>query len=61
MFLMPGGAAGFVGALFARFRRGAKSAVIVAGRKGERGAEDAAAPAVVSRGVGPDAGVNRRL
>ena len=26
MFLMPGGAAGFVGSLFARFRRGAKSA-----------------------------------
>jgi branched-chain amino acid transport system permease protein len=61
MFLMPGGAAGFVGALFARFRRDAKSAVIVPGRKGDPGADDAAAPAVVSRGVGPDAGVNRGL
>jgi branched-chain amino acid transport system permease protein len=61
MFLMPGGAAGFVGTLFARFRRGAKSAEIRPADSGEPGADNVAGPAVMSRGVGPDAGVNRRL
>jgi branched-chain amino acid transport system permease protein len=61
MFLMPAGAAGFVGSLVARFRRGAKSADIAAANKGESGSDTVAAPAVVRHGVGPDAGVNRRL
>jgi branched-chain amino acid transport system permease protein len=61
MFLMPAGAAGFVGSLVARFRRGAKSADIQAANKGESGSDTVAAPAVVPHGVGPDAGVNRRL
>ena len=61
MFLMPAGAAGFVGSLVARFRRGAKSAEIRPADNGEPGADNVAAPAVMSRGVGPDAGVNRGL
>jgi branched-chain amino acid transport system permease protein len=61
MFLMPAGAAGFVGSLVARFRRGAKSADIEPANKGESGADTVAAPAVVPHGAGPDAGVNRRL
>jgi hypothetical protein len=61
MFLMPGGAAGFVRSIVARFRRGAKSADIAAANKGESGSDTIAAPAIVPHGVGPDAGVNRRL
>jgi hypothetical protein len=61
MFLMPAGAAGFVGSLVARFRRGAKSADIAAASKGGSGGDTIAAPAVLPHGVGPDAGVNRRL
>jgi branched-chain amino acid transport system permease protein len=61
MFLMPAGAAGFVGSLVARFRHGAKSADIKPANKGESGPDTLAAPAVVPHGVGPDAGVNRRL
>ena len=61
MFLMPAGAAGFVRSLVVRFRRGAKSADIVAANKGESGSDTVAAPAIVPHGVGPDAGVNRRL
>ncbi len=61
MFLMPAGAAGFVGSLVARFRRGAKSAEIRPADNGEPGADNVAAPAVMSRGVDPDAGVNRGL
>ena len=36
MFLMPGGAAGFVGSLFARFRRGAKSGELAPANWGNR-------------------------
>jgi branched-chain amino acid transport system permease protein len=61
MFLMPAGAAGFVGSVVARFRPGAKSADIEPASKGESGPDTLAAPAVVPHGVGPDAGVNRRL
>jgi branched-chain amino acid transport system permease protein len=61
MFLMPAGAAGFVGSLVARYRRGAKSAEIRPADNGEPGADNVAAPAVMSRGVDPDAGVNRGL
>jgi branched-chain amino acid transport system permease protein len=61
MFLMPAGAAGFAGSLIARFRRGAKSADIEPANKGGSGADTVAAPAVLPHGVGPDAGVNRRL
>ena len=56
MFLMPAGAAGFVGSLVARFRRGAKSADIEPANKGESGADTLSAPAVVPHGAGPDAG-----
>src|SRR5271157_4098709 len=35
MFLMPGGAAGFVGSLFARFRRGTNSAEVRSATRGE--------------------------
>jgi branched-chain amino acid transport system permease protein len=61
MFLMPAGAAGFVGSFVRRFRRGTKSAEIGPADKGESSAENVAAPAVMPRGVGTDAGVNRRL
>ena len=39
MFLMPGGAAGFVGSVFARFRRGAKSAELRPAKLGGSGAD----------------------
>ena len=39
MFLMPGGAAGFVGAVFARFRRGTKSAELRPAKMGGSGAD----------------------
>ena len=57
MFLMPGGAAGFVGALFARFRRGTKSAELLPATVGESVANKVAAR--VPGGAEPDAGGNR--
>ena len=60
MFLMPSGAAGFVGALVSRFRRDTKSAVVGPAERGESGAENVSAPAIMPRGAGPDPGVNRR-
>ena len=61
MFLMPGGVASFVNSSFARFRRRAKSAEILPAKKGDSGADNVAAPAVVPGGIGPDAGINRRV
>jgi branched-chain amino acid transport system permease protein len=57
MFLMPGGAAGFVGSLFARFRRGTNSAEVRSATRGESVANNVTA--VVPGGVEPDAGGNR--
>jgi branched-chain amino acid transport system permease protein len=59
MFLMPGGAAGFVGALFSRFRRGAKSAELRPITRGGAGADNVATSAGVARIPEPDAGSNR--
>jgi len=59
MFLMPSGAAGFVGSLFARFRRGTKSAVVGPAIRGKADADDVAATAALPRGTGPDAGGHR--
>jgi branched-chain amino acid transport system permease protein len=62
MFLMPAGAAGFIGSVFARFRRRTKSALVASANKEGGGAEeDVSAPGAMPRGAGPDAGVNRRL
>jgi branched-chain amino acid transport system permease protein len=61
MFLMPSGAAGFVGSIVSRFRRDTKSAVVGPAEKGNPGAENVSAPAIMPRGAGPDPGVNRRL
>src|SRR5215472_6707356 len=61
MFLMPDGAAGFCRSIFSRFRRRAKSAEILPAKKGDSGADNVAAPAVVPGGIGPDAGINRRV
>jgi branched-chain amino acid transport system permease protein len=61
MFLMPSGVAGFVGSIVSRFRRDTKSAVVGPAEKGNPGAEDVSAPAIMPRGAGPDPGVNRRL
>jgi branched-chain amino acid transport system permease protein len=61
MFLMPSGAAGFVGSIVSRFRRDTKSAVVGPVEKGDSGAENVSAPAIMPRGAGPDPGVNRRL
>jgi branched-chain amino acid transport system permease protein len=58
MFLMPGGAAGFIGSLFARFRRGAKSGELRPVTIGGTGANDV--PASVP-GAEPDPGGNRSL
>ena len=57
MFLMPGGAAGFVATLFARFRRGRKSAELLPATVGESVANKVAAR--VPGGAEPDAGGNR--
>jgi branched-chain amino acid transport system permease protein len=57
MFLMPGGAAGFVATLFARFRRGTKSAELLPATVGESVANKVAAR--VPGGAEPDAGGNR--
>jgi hypothetical protein len=61
MFLMPSGVAGFVGSIVSRFRRDTKSAVVGPAEKGNPGAENVSAPAIMPRGAGPDPGVNRRL
>ena len=61
MFLMPAGAAGFIGALFARFRRGTKSAVVASAITGETGADKLSAAAALPGGADPDAGGNRSL
>ena len=61
MFLMPGGVAGFIGSLFARFRRGTKSALVASANKGDAGADNVSAPGAMPRGAGADTGVNRRL
>jgi branched-chain amino acid transport system permease protein len=58
MFLMPGGAAGFVGAVFARFRRGAKSGELRPAKLGGSGADTISTTAAVPRGAEPDAGSN---
>src|SRR5271166_2877708 len=57
MFLMPGGAAGFVGSLFARFRGGTNSAEVRSAPREESVANNVTA--VVPGGVEPDAGGNR--
>jgi branched-chain amino acid transport system permease protein len=59
MFLMPGGVASFVGALFARFRRGTKSAELFPATMGESVANKVAAR--VPGGAEPDAGGNRGM
>jgi branched-chain amino acid transport system permease protein len=59
MFVMPGGAAGFVGAVFARFRRGAKSGELRPAKLGGSGADTISTTTAVPRGAEPDAGSNR--
>ncbi len=54
MFLTPGGAAGFIGSLFARFRRGTKSAELRPVAIGSSGANDVSAG--VPGGAEPDPG-----
>jgi hypothetical protein len=54
MFLMPGGVAGFIGSLFARFRRGTKSAELRPVAIGSSGANDVSAS--VPGGAEPDPG-----
>jgi branched-chain amino acid transport system permease protein len=54
MFLMPSGAAGFVGSIFARFRRGGKSGELLSAGKGGAGADKITVAAGL--GAGPDAG-----
>jgi branched-chain amino acid transport system permease protein len=61
MFLMPSGAAGFVGSIVSRFRRDTKSAVVGPADRGDSGVENVSTPAIMPRGAGPDTGVNRRL
>jgi branched-chain amino acid transport system permease protein len=61
MFLMPSGAAGFIGSLFARFHRRTKSAVVAPTTRGEGSADKVSAAAAMPRGAGPDAGGNRGL
>src|SRR5215475_10648652 len=53
MFLMPGGAAGFVRAVFARFRRSTKSGELRAAKVGGSGADDVSTTGV-PRGAEPD-------
>ena len=59
MFLMPGGAAGFVGSVFSRFRRGRKSGELRPATIGGSGAENVSAAAGVPGGAEPDAGGRR--
>jgi branched-chain amino acid transport system permease protein len=61
MFLMPSGAAGFIGSMVSRFRRGTKSALVAPVIGGKTGADDVAASAAVSGSAAPDTGVTRRL
>ncbi len=61
MFLMPSGAAGFVAAAFARFRRRTKSGLVAPVTRGEAGAEDVSATAALPRGAGPDVGGHHSL
>jgi branched-chain amino acid transport system permease protein len=61
MFLMPAGAAGFIGSLVTRFRRGTKSALVAPALGGKSGADEVAASAAASGGAAPDTGVTRRL
>ncbi len=59
MFLMPGGAAGFVGSLFARFRRGGNSGQLRPATMGRAGADNVATTSGVPRIAEPDAGSRR--
>jgi branched-chain amino acid transport system permease protein len=60
MFLMPGGAASFIGSLFARFRRRSKSGELLPTKLGGSSADNvSAATTGVPRGAEPDAGGNR--
>jgi branched-chain amino acid transport system permease protein len=62
MFLMPSGAAGFLGALLNRcFRRGSKSGELAPTNVGGSGADDAAAATSLSGGDGSDADGHLRL
>ena len=61
MFLMPSGAAGFIGSLASRFRRGSKSALVTPVIGGTAGADDVAASAAVSDSAAPGTGATRRL
>src|SRR5215468_3106059 len=56
MFLMPQGAAGFVGSLFVRFRRRSKSGELRPITRGGAGADNVATSAGVARIPEPDAG-----
>jgi branched-chain amino acid transport system permease protein len=59
MFLMPGGAAGFLRSLYIRFRPGARSTELRSATMGGSGADDVSATAGVPGIAGPDAGGNR--
>jgi branched-chain amino acid transport system permease protein len=62
MFLMPSGAAGFLGALLNRFfRRGSKSGELAAANLGGSGAGTVSAAASLPGGDGSDAGSHLRL
>jgi branched-chain amino acid transport system permease protein len=61
MFLMPGGVAGFIGSLLARFRRGAKSGELRPAAMGGTGAENVSGRAAMPRVAGPDAGGHRGM
>lgn len=61
MFLMPGGAAGFVSSLFSRFRRGSKSGELRPAKVGTTGADNLTTTSGVLTGAEPDAGGTRRL
>jgi branched-chain amino acid transport system permease protein len=61
MFLMPGGAAGFIASLYSRFRRGAKSDELRPSNAGAASADNLSTPAGVLPGVEPHAGGNPRL
>jgi len=58
MFLMPGGAAGFLRSLYARFRPGTRSSELRSAIGGSD-ADDVSATAGVPGIAGPDAGGNR--
>ena len=54
MFLMPGGAGGFIGSLFSRFRRSRKSAELLSAARGGASADKISVAAGL--GAGPDTG-----